>query len=191
MKISPDKMKTKPTWSQKKVHECLKLILPLLIFCFIFFGFYSYSPGQRSLLNEVTGWALILFWAYILVLVLNKSRSTSSSASPNAGDIRENPLEGIKAFAMAMLMFFVACGFIYTGLSAFWSTKVKYWPGGRRIGASLYVFWSDSLVLAFATSLTWLIIGVCAVFAVYRGFLVTGGLPKWGQLFFHKPWKIK
>ena len=147
-------------------------VLSCAIFVFLVVGFCLYKPGKASLLNELTGYVLLLGWLLLGLAVLRAPKQASPSTKATAGDVRENPWAATKSLARTAFgtVFFGAM--IYSGTAAFWTNKVFYWPGGRG-RPSFYVFWSDSAVLAFATALTWILVGLIGCFALLRSYWVT------------------
>ncbi|WP_139237325.1 hypothetical protein [Polaromonas sp. YR568] len=141
--------------------------LSVAIFVFLVVGFFSYKPGKASLLNELTGYVLLLSWLLLLFAVLRAPRQTSSPTRATAGHTHENPWEATKSFGRSVFGMVFFGGMIYAGAAAFWTDKVFYWPGGRGM-PSFYVFWSDSAILVFATALSWIFIGLMGCFALLR-----------------------
>lgn len=152
-------------------------VLSYAIFAFLVLGFYLYKPGKATLLNDLTGCVLLLGWLLLLLAVLRTPRQASPSTRATDGDIRENPWEAMKSFAKVAFGMAFCGGMIYSGATAFWRNKVLYWPGGRG-KPSLYVFWSDSAILAFAMALTWLLLGLITGFALLRSYWLADDLAK-------------
>lgn len=147
------------------------------IFVFLVVGFSLYKPGKASLLNELTGYVLLLGWLLLFVVILRTPGQTSPSTRATARDTRESPWEAMKSFGRVVFGMLLSGGMIYSGITAFWANKVFYWPGCRG-KPSFYVFWSDSAVLAFAAALTWIFIGLIVCFVLLRAYWIDDDLLK-------------